>query len=475
MIDNNFFIGGATIGAVLLFLPCVVEAGEKPEDGRPDIILIMTDQQTLGAMSFLGNPYLSTSAMDALASDALSLTRAYCPFPLSGPSRAALMTGLMPVQTGATDNDIRPSDASMRFGLGLRLKKAGYECLYAGKWHVTELNVPDNAGFRKVCDTNDPILAQECSGALDSRDKSKPLFLVASFLDPHEICEFARDEALHYGPIGPFDTKDCPNLPSNFMPSTYEAEAIRMEALAAPRSHPSANYSEDQWRRYLFAYYRLVERADSYVGELLTVLKEKDLYDNSVVIFISDHGDGAAAHQWNQKWALFEECINVPLMIKAPGAVSGKGAVNRTALSNTSLDVYSTICDYAGVSLDKNIYKGLSLRPLVERKTGTLHDEVFVETYLSGIKTRGWSVIDGKYKYVIYNWFANNEMLYDLESDKGEMINLAVDKRYSDVLFSMRNKLYEWSLEVRDPRLPRILKALTGARGTESGHIDGNR
>ena len=73
MIDNKFFIGGATIGAVLLFLPRVVEAGEKPEDGRPDIILIMTDQQTLGAMSFLGNPYLNTPAMDALASDALSL------------------------------------------------------------------------------------------------------------------------------------------------------------------------------------------------------------------------------------------------------------------------------------------------------------------------------------------------------------------------------------------------------------------
>lgn len=99
-------------------------------------------------------------AMDALAADGVRFTRAYCPYPLSGPCRAALVTGRMPFEVRAFDNAIRPADADMQAGIGHRLAEAGYECLYAGKWHVPEVNLPDSGtGFRRISKMNDPALA----------------------------------------------------------------------------------------------------------------------------------------------------------------------------------------------------------------------------------------------------------------------------------------------------------------------------
>lgn len=427
--------------------------------GKPDIIVIMTDQQTAGAMSCAGNPWVSTPAMDALAADGVRFTRAYCPYPLSGPCRASLVTGQMPFEVGATDNNVRPTSESMQRGIGHRISAAGYECLYAGKWHIPEVNLPDSGtGFRRIADMGDPTLAEACDAALGQRSGDKPLFLIASLLNPHEICEYGRHETLQYGELAPFATEECPNLPFNFMPSTYAAEALTLERTASPRYHDTYTYTEDDWRRYLYAYYRFVERVDREVGRLVETLKRHGLYDNSVILFLSDHGDGVAAHGWNQKWNLQEEVINVPLIVKGPKGRGLRGVENREALSNIGLDLYATVCDYAGVRLDASLYRGRSLRPVVEGRTKTLHEEVFVETLLSGVGMRGWSIIGPRYKYVLYQWGRNREALYDLQEDPGEMVNLAVDRRYAGELARLRRALYAWGERIGEFRLLRNMR-----------------
>lgn len=461
------------LAASALLLPNEAMSQRK---AAPNIIFIMTDQQTASAMSCARNPWVETPAMDALAADGVRFERAYCPFPLSGPSRASLLTGCTAFEVGATDNGVRPHEVDMQQGLGLRMADAGYEALYAGKWHIPEVNLPEEGtGFKRVCVMDDRILADACADALSRRDKSKPLFLVASLLNPHEICEFARDQSLHYGELEPFLTEDCPNLPANFRPSTYEAEAIRLEERLAPRSHDVFNYTEDDWRRYLYGYYRLVERVDREVGRLVEVLKREGLYEDALIIFTSDHGDGCAAHAWNQKWALFEEVINVPLIVKAPKGQGVSGVVNREALSNIGLDIYRTICDYARIPLPEERYRGRSYRSVVEGRSEGLHEEVFVETLLSSVQTRGWAIVEGRYKYVLYQTYQNREMLHDLESDPGEMVNLAVDKRYRAELNRLRVKMYDWALKTGDKRLARELKWLTENPATPTGHIRGNR
>ena len=433
---------------------------------RPDIIVIMTDQQTAGALSCAGNPWVQTPAMDALAADGVRFTRAYCPYPLSGPCRASLITGRMPFEVGAADNGVRPSADAMREGIGHRMSAAGYECLYAGKWHVPEVNLPESGtGFRRIAKMGDPTLADACDTALDAYVGSKPLFLVASLLNPHEICEYGRNETLQYGELDPFATEDCPNLPANFMPSTYEAEALSLERTTSPRYHDTYTYTQDDWRRYLYAYYRFVERVDREVGRIVGVLKRHGLYDDAVILFLSDHGDGAAAHGWNQKWNLQEEVVNVPLIVKSPKDRGLRGAVNTAALSNVGLDLYATVCDYAGVALDTARYRGRSLRSVAEGRAETLHDEVFVETLLSGVGMRGWSIVGPRYKYVLYQWGRNREALYDLQADPGEMVNLAVDRRYAAELGRLRRALYEWGVRIGEQRLVRNLAPY--ARGGE--------
>lgn len=454
----------ASLAASLAALTVAADAAaaSKPESAsgkRPGIIVIMTDQQTAAAMSCAGNPWVRTPAMDALAADGVRFTRAYCPFPLSGPCRASLVTGRMPFEVGAFDNAICPNDADMRAGIGHRLAEAGYECLYAGKWHVPEVNLPDSGtGFRRISRMDDPALADACDAALREYDGSKPLFLVASLLNPHEICEYGRNETLQYGELAPFSTDECPNLPANFMPSTYAAEALTLEHASSPRYHDTYTYTQDDWRRYLYAYYRLVERVDREVGRIVGVLKARGLYDDSAIIFLSDHGDGVAAHGWNQKWNLQEEVVNVPLIVKAPEGAGLRGVRNDEALSNVGLDLYATVCDYAGVAPDPGRYRGRSLRPVAEGRQTTLHDEVFVETLLPGPGMRGWCVVGPRYKYVLYQWGRNREALYDLQDDPGEMVNLAVDRRYEAELNRLRRAMYDWGVRIGDPKLVRNLR-----------------
>lgn len=456
----------ATLFAAAESAAAPAPASKPAADRHPDIIVIMTDQQTAGALSCAGNPWVRTPAMDALAADGVRFTRAYCPYPLSGPCRASLMTGRMPFEVGATDNGVRPAAGAMREGIGHRMTAAGYECLYAGKWHVPEVNLPDSGtGFRRIAKMGDPTLAAACDRALGACDGRRPLFLVASLLNPHEICEYGRHETLQYGELAPFATEECPNLPANFMPSTYAAEALTLERRASPRYHDTYTYTEDDWRRYLYAYYRFVERVDREVGRIVEVLKRRGRYDDAVILFLSDHGDGVAAHGWNQKWNLQEEVVNVPLIVKAPKGCGLRGAVNREALSNVGLDLYATVCDYAGVELDPAVYRGRSLRPVAEGRATTLHGEVFVETLLSGVGMRGWCLVGPRYKYVLYQWGRNREALYDLEADPGEMVNLAVDRRYAAELGRMRQALFEWGRRIGEPRLIRNLTPYAEAAG----------
>ena len=112
------------------------------------------------------------------------------------------MTGLVTTEIGATDNGVEPDQEAMSQSIGYLMRDAGYETMYAGKWHASEVNLPEEGrGFRKVCNMDDRTMVENIAGALKERNEEKPLFLVASFLDPHEICEFARHQTLPYGEV----------------------------------------------------------------------------------------------------------------------------------------------------------------------------------------------------------------------------------------------------------------------------------
>ncbi len=421
---------------------------------KPNIVYIFTDQQTAEAMSCAGNNDLKTPNMDRLAKEGVRFENAYCAAPLSGPSRASMFTGIMPHEAGVLVNGAAIDEKYSRQTLGNLLQQTGYECAYGGKWHLPESDVSSQFGFRNIHNHGDIGLADSCVAFLKSKH-AKPFFLVASFDNPHNICEYARKQELPYATIDEPALEKCPNLPSNFQPSPYEPEVIRTIQQNSFKLYPTVNYVPDDWRRYRNAYYRLVEHVDKEIGKVMAAILNSGLERNTVVIFSSDHGDGTGAHQWNQKSVLFEEAVHIPLIVRLPGK-KDQGLVVPQIVNNGT-DLFATICDYSGTDLP-DYASGKSLRTIVEGKVKTeIHDYIVTETRFDEEGTLGWMVRTPSYKYVIYPLGQFREQLFDIKADKGEQVNLAIEQKYFNILNQHRKLLLEWAQKNNDKNLSKII------------------
>lgn len=412
---------------------------------RPNILYIMTDQQTATAMSCAGNTDLRTPNMDKLAERGIRFENAYCSLPLSGPSRASMFTGYTPTEVGMEENGTPMPDSLRTTTLGTLMSNAGYQCAYAGKWHVNTNALPDKQafGFENLHGHNDFGLAEACVSYLQRRPR-QPFFLVASFDNPHNVCEVARHQNPPFASLEEPALEDCPGLPANFAVNPYDADALAFEKRQNHRLYPTANYTPDDWRRYRYAYYRLIETVDAEIGKILDELDKQKLWKNTVVIFTSDHGDGGGAHQWNQKTVLYEEVANIPFIVCLPGGKHAGKVLPQ--LINNGVDLMPSVCDWGDAKVPDD-RQGVSFRPVVEKgDAATVHQSsVVTETnFAQTAGTLGWMVRTPQYKYVLYDTGRNREQLYDMRNDRGEMNNLAIEKKYKEVLRQHRQMLNEW-------------------------------
>ena len=406
----------------MLYAEAPSDASRRAGD-RPNIIYIMTDQQCADAMSCAGNMDVSTPNMDRLADHGIRFTNAYCAMPLSGPARGAMFTGYMPSETGIIENDIPIPDSLQNRTLGTLVGEAGYDCAYAGKWHVPTVDLPSEFafGFRNLHPHNDIGLAEACIDYL-REEHDRPFFLVASYINPHNICEFARNQNTPLAHIPDFTLEDCPALPANYAVNPYDASVLQFEKRQSYALYPSQDFRPDDWRRYRYAYYRLVEAVDAEIGKIVDEIDRQDLWENTVIIFTSDHGDGCGAHQWNQKTVLYEEVANIPFIVCLPGGKNAGKVLPQ--LVNNGVDLMPTICDWAGAEVPEG-RSGLSIRDVAEAGDPALHLRDYVVTETNFNQTA-------------------REQLYDMETDRGEMVNLAVDARYADIVKEHRAMLREW-------------------------------
>jgi arylsulfatase A-like enzyme len=412
---------------------------------RPNVLFVCTDQQFAGAMSCAGNKSVSTPSMDRLADNGVLFEEAYCPSPLCTPSRASMVTGRMPHETGVTDNGVELPESYHEKTLGRLFDEAGYECAYAGKWHVPGLEM-ESSGFERICGQNDLEVADECIEFLQ-RDNEDPFCLVASFDNPHNICEWARDQNLPWGNIPQVPTDECPSLPANYHPPPFEPEEIRGVIQQNRRTYGAmADVTPEEWRQYRHAYYRLVERVDDEIGRILDSLDTQGLSEETVIVFLSDHGDGHGAHRINQKYFLYEEETRVPFIVDPPGETDSQ-QVNDDHLVSTGLDLLPTLCDYAGIEPPADL-RGRSVRPIVSGQApDDWRDYVITQTY---VPLKGRMVRTDQYKYIVYHRGRNREQLFDMECDRGEMVDLSVDAEYEDVLTDHRERLIQWATETGD-------------------------
>jgi len=323
----HFNINKESLGysVLALFVPAGTMAQKLPD--KPNILIIFTDQQSSESMSTnLGHKYLNTPIIDYLAQHGISFTNAYCANPLSVPSRTSLLTGRYSHETDIQTNIEKEIDPIEFPTIGTIFKSAGYETGYAGKWHAPyDAEDLDSHGFlyMKHIKTNgvDSLLP---AAAIDffKTKRDKPFLFVASFINPHNICEWARGEKLPDGDIGsPPLANDCPPLRPNHEPSKNEADIMQIARASyqAAKRFPVSGFTDDKWRQYIWAYYRMIEKVDAEIGKILAALHESGLDKNTIVVFTSDHGDMQGAHRWNQKTVFFEESSKVPFIISYIG------------------------------------------------------------------------------------------------------------------------------------------------------------
>lgn len=427
---------------------------------RPNILFIFTDQQSATMLSAAGNRYVSTPGMDSIAARGVQFKRAYCGNPMCVPSRFSLMTGRLPSEIGLrnnTDNHIDAIPHHIRQnGLGWLLRNAGYKTAYGGKVHLPKVLTPEDLGFDTISSDERDALADTCADFL-TQPHDQPFFLVASFINPHDIChmairDFAEtesekrlsqpdrielqevDAALRLAEA--FDRDDffawhCPPLPANYEIQTDEPEAIsQMQARSPFKRKARAHYDEERWRLHRWVYARLTERVDAQIGRVLQALQDSGHAQNTLVIFTSDHGDMDASHRMEHKTAFYEEASRIPLLIAAPGMQHTRFV--DTHLVSNGLDLLPTLCDYAGVAPPDDV-QGASLRPLIEGQP--------IENWRTALPVEseiGRMIVTERYKYMLHDEGAHREQLIDLLTDPGEMRNAAGDPQHHALMKNLR-------------------------------------
>lgn len=437
---------------------------------RPNILFIMTDQLSAESMSFnLGTTYLNTPNIDQLARQGVSFSNAYCANPLCVPSRSSMFTGRYPHELGIQSNEEKLLDPVEFPCMGTIFKKAGYETGYVGKWHLPyDRMKPDSHGFDYLPDKkgngSDSISPDWADHFLKMKHQ-KPFLLVVSFMNPHNICQWPRGQKLPDGAIGdPPPANQCPPLRANAMPSKNETDIMQLMRRSMQKSpmFPVGDFTDEKWRQYIWAYYRMIEKVDGEIGKVLQSLRESGLEKNTLIVFLSDHGDCQGAHRWNQKTVFYEESSKVPFIVSYPGIKSGKSDL----LVQTGIDLMPTLCEFAGIPLAEN-NRGIGLKQLITGKTVTAdRKSIVVSNHLiqgeavNGHKPgpEGRMLRNGRFKYWICNEGEQQETLYDLQNDPGEMENLASDPKFSSELKKCRSQLIEWAVKNNDPFLKFTIK-----------------
>jgi choline-sulfatase len=453
-----------------LFALSLAVCGHLNAQQKPNILLIITDQLSAESMSFnLGDKYVKTPNMDHLADHGVSFTNAYCANPLCVPSRSSMFTGRYPHELGIQTNNEKLLDPVAFPTLGTIFKNAGYETGYVGKWHLPyDRNKPESHGFTFLPDKKgngtDSLSPGQAAKFLEMKHQN-PFLLVVSFMNPHNICQWPRGQKLPDGAIGdPPPPDQCPPLRANSMPSKNETDIMQLMRISVQKSpmFPVGDFTDDKWRQYIWAYYRMIEKVDGEIGKVLLSLRKSGLDKNTLVVFLSDHGDCQGAHRWNQKTVFYEVSSKVPFIISSPGITPLKSEF----LVQTGIDLMPTLCEFAGIPVPENT-AGIGLKKLISGKTTptgrnfvVVSDHMVQGEAINGQKPEpeGRMLRNNRFKYWIYNEGNQKETLYDLQNDPGEMDNLAGDPKYTEELKKCRSQLFEWALSYKDPYQKCLIK-----------------
>ena len=437
---------------------------------RPNILFINTDQHTWNAVSAYGNPHIRTPHIDRLHRNGISFMRSYCSDPVCAASRASWMTGLYNSENGVPFNfGLMHEDIP---DLGQILNRNGYDAVHSGKWHVD--GRPVRMSFRNLYtgkrdigagggEFYDRVSTHAWIDFLERHDPSRPFYCQIGLVNPHDICEYQHNHEAKSipGPIeqGLLSPDDLPPLPENF--DYDERETIVQQVFRRGEQplihHRILNGIRDwtklQWRFMIWNHHRFTEAADQQIGLILNALESSRFRDNTLILFMGDHGEAYGHHRTFQKFALYEESIRVPTIVASLGdELDVPSEVFDRTHFVSGVDLLPTVLDYADVETPENV-QGTSLKPLIEGRDVQWRDYAYVESNFWGR-----AIVTDRYKYITEYRPKDKEdflppgpdanalglqQLFDLENDPWEKRSLSDEPDRADVLADCRSKLLD--------------------------------
>jgi arylsulfatase A-like enzyme len=417
--------------------------------------------------------------LQGLAHAGTRFNRCYAPNPICSPTRASIFTGLFPHSHGVVDvtHAVEPHRADLKPGLPFwtrTLEEAGYLTGYFGKWHVERSDKLENFGFNEyevdlrlvgLTEANKPLLKRQ----VVKQEGYKDFLLCGVTEEPAEASRehylYSRGiEFLHNvtrkdskKPWALFISTEAPHdpyiVPRNYY-ERYQAEPLPRPAnFDDPLDDRPAIYRRAQevwrdlgWEAFAEAttcYYALCSLIDDQIGRLLSVLRELDQEKNTLVVFISDHGDYLGAHRLMLKGVpAFEEAYRVPLIVKGPGVRSGQVINDIVSL----IDLPRTL---TRLTIGEDFAcQGRDLTPCIEAGKISWEPEAFAEFHGQRFGYTQRILWRDRYKYV-FNTFDFDE-LYNLDADPHELCNLAANPSYRDVAKQMAARMWQIVRETGD-------------------------
>jgi arylsulfatase A-like enzyme len=477
---------------------------------QPNILIFMTDQQRGDSIP----PYskAKTPHLDKFCGEGLTFSRAFTIAPHCCPSRASFFSGLYPSEHGVWNNVNVGNSLSRGLYRGVKLwsedfHEAGYEMAYSGKWHVSDVESPLDRGFdrmtvpspspKKTIEHERPHVreweqyvnfkAQESSAGPRSGDGSPPLERKEAEIirpgyktythygvrdnpfhdnnvidDAVQILAQRRNDGRPWcqfvGPLGPHDPYFVPqeyldlySLDDIELPASFSDRMADKPSLYRRTREKFDQLSEREHREAVRHYLAFCTYEDALFGRVLEALEKSGESENTLVLYVSDHGDYMAEHGlWCKGLPCFEGAYHIPAVIRWPGEIANPGRMEESFIS--LVDFAPTFLEAAGINPGRS-FSGKSLVPFLRgEKPPDWEDAVYTQSngneqygIQRSIRTRDWKLVYNGYDY---------DELYDLRSDPDQMRNLIAgggqDPKYEKIVHELFTRLWQFAYRVND-------------------------
>jgi arylsulfatase A-like enzyme len=417
---------------------------------RPNVLVIFCDQLRRDALSCFGDQDLETPNIDALAKSGVRFKNACSTYPICVPFRFTLMTGQYAHSRFIPGIEWRMSPSERT--LADEVNENGYESIYIGKWHLY--------GGHGLLPRHTALKANRTPVPREHQGRWQKWFGFEVRNGPFDTCYFEDNNPIPH-PIKKYQTDGCFDLAMDYLRDRprkdrpffcvisvepphppYEApkeleEKWRDRNISLPPNFTGANEAEKEtFIQNRKMYYAMIENLDQNVGRMLKYLEDRQLNQNTIIVFMSDHGELGGAHGLKGKQLPYEESIGIPLIIKDPRFPEGEGKMIEEPTCTE--DLFPTLLGLIDIQ-PKNHLFGLNLAPLIQGKETEVYRQGVLLEYVAEFRAKSplfnetWRGFRGRrYKYTVKGNAEGSTawQFFDLEKDPYEITNLIENSAY---------------------------------------------